>query len=80
MASTKRSALATNAIVDLTALHEHNTKNFVEYASHEQRAPSHRSRAPSGKRQAKDSSFKQEASSDEQQASSAKPRAASSSI
>ena len=38
MASTKRSALATNAIVDTTALHQCNTTNFVEYAGLELRA------------------------------------------
>jgi hypothetical protein len=74
MASTKRSALATNAIVDTTALHQYNTTNFVEYASFEQQAASNKRQAPS------DSSNKQQASSSEQQASSDKPRAASSSI
>jgi hypothetical protein len=74
MASTKRSALATNAIVDTTALHQYNTTNFVEYASFEQQAASNKRQAPS------DSSNKQQASSSEQQASSAKPRATSSSI
>jgi hypothetical protein len=74
MASTKRSALATNAIVDTTALHQYNTTNFVEYASLEQQATSNKLQAPS------DSSNKQQASSSEQQASSAKPQAASSSI
>ena len=37
MASTKKSALATGFTVDLTALHQYNTTNFVEYARHEQR-------------------------------------------
>jgi hypothetical protein len=74
MASTKRSALATNAIVDTTALHQYNTTNFVEYASFEQQAASNKRQAPS------DSSNKQQASSSEQQASSDKPRATSSSI
>jgi hypothetical protein len=74
MASTKRSALATNAIVDTTALHQYNTTNFVQYASFEQQAASNKRQAPS------DSSNKQQASSSEQQASSDKPRAASSSI
>jgi hypothetical protein len=74
MASTKRSALATNAIVDTTALHQYNTTNFVQYASFEQQAASNKRQAPS------DSSNKQQASSSEQQASSAKPRATSSSI
>jgi hypothetical protein len=74
MASTKRSALASNPIVDVTALHQYNTTNFVQYASLEQQAASNKRQAPS------DSSNKQQASSFEQQASSAKPRAASSSI
>ena len=73
MASTKRSALAANATVDLTALHQYNTTNFVEYASLERQATS-------DKPQAKDSSHKLQASSDEQQGSSDKPRAASVSI
>jgi hypothetical protein len=73
MVSTKRSALATNAIVDTTALHQYNTTNFVEYASLEQQATSSRP-------QAKVSSHEQQASSSEQQASSDKPQAASSSI
>jgi hypothetical protein len=81
MASTKRSALATNAIVDTTALHQYNTTNFVEYASFEQQATSTKLQAASNKRQApSDSSNKQQASSFEQQASSAKPQATSSSI
>jgi hypothetical protein len=82
MASTKRSALATNAItVDTTALHQYNTTNFVEYASFEQQATSTKLQAASNKRQApSDSSNKQQASSFEQQASSDKPRATSSSI
>jgi len=71
MASTKRSALAVNAIVDLTAL---STEVFVNYKSFEQQAASNKLQAPS------DSSNKQQASSSEQQASSAKPQAASSSI
>jgi hypothetical protein len=74
MASTKRSALASNPIVDTTALHQYNTTNFVEYASFEQQAASNKRQAPS------DSSNKQQASSSEQQASSDKPQAASSSI
>jgi hypothetical protein len=74
MASTKRSALASNPIVDVTALHQYNTTNFVQYASREQQAASNKRQAPS------DSSRKQQASSSEQQASSDKPRAASSSI
>jgi hypothetical protein len=74
MASTKRSALASNPIVDVTALHQYNTTNFVQYASFEQQAASTKLQAPS------DSSNKQQASSSEQQASSDKPRAASSSI
>jgi hypothetical protein len=81
MASTKRSALATNAIVDTTALHQCNTTNFVEYAGLEQQATSTKLQAASNKRQApSDSSNKQQASSFEQQASSDKPRATSSSI
>jgi hypothetical protein len=74
MASTKRSALASNPIVDVTALHQYNTTNFVEYASLEQQAASNKRQAPSS------SSNKQQASSFEQQASSDKPQAASSSI
>jgi hypothetical protein len=74
MASTKRSALATGFTVDLTALHQYNTTNFVEYARHEHQAASNKRQAPSS------SSNKQQASSCEQQASSAKPQAASSSI
>jgi hypothetical protein len=81
MASTKQSALATNAIVDTTALHQCNTTNFVEYAGLELRAAGSKRQAASNKRQApSDSSNKQQASSFEQQASSAKPQAASSSI
>jgi len=71
MASTKKSALATNAIVDLTAM---NTEVFVNYKSFEQQAASNKPQAPSS------SSSEQQASSPEQQASSRKPRAASSSI
>jgi hypothetical protein len=74
MASTKKSALAVNAIVDTTALHQCNTTNFVEYAGLELRAAGAKLQAPSS------SSNKQQASSSEQQASSAKPRATSSSI
>ena len=73
MPSTKRSALAINAIVDVTALHQYNTTNFVEYASLE--LP-----ATSCKLQAKASSNEQQAASDKQRGSSDKPRAASSSI
>jgi len=81
MASTKKSALAVNAIVDTTALHQCNTTNFVEYASLELRAAGSKRQASSGRRQApSDSSSRQQASSDEQQAASAKPRASSSSI
>ena len=71
MASTKKSALAVNATVDLTAM---NTEIFINYKSFEQQAASNKRQAPS------DSSFKQQAASPEQQASSAKPRAASSKI
>jgi hypothetical protein len=74
MASTKKSALAVNAIVDTTALHRYNTTNFVEYAGLELRAAGAKLQAPSS------SSNKQQASSSEQQASSAKPQATSSSI
>jgi hypothetical protein len=74
MASTKKSALAVNAIVDTTALHQCNTTNFVEYAGLELRAAGAKLQAPSS------SSNKQQASSSEQQASSAKPQATSSSI
>jgi hypothetical protein len=74
MVSTKRNALASNPIVDVTALHQYNTTNFVQYASLEHQAASNKLQAPS------DSSNKQQASSSEQQASSAKPQAASSSI
>ena len=42
MASTKRSALASNPIVDVTALHQYNTTNFVQYASLEQQAASNK--------------------------------------
>jgi hypothetical protein len=81
MASTKRSALASNPIVDVTALHQYNTTNFVQYASFEQQATSTKLQAASNKRQEpSDSSNKQQASSFEQQASSAKPQATSSSI
>jgi hypothetical protein len=73
MVSTKRNALASNPIVDVTALHQYNTTNFVQYASLEQQATSSRP-------QAKVSSHEQQASSREQQGSSAKPRATSSSI
>ena len=68
---TKKSALAVNATVDLTAM---NTEIFINYKSFEQRAASTELQAPS------DSSSKRQASSPEQRASSAKPRAASSKI
>ena len=86
MASTKKSALAVNAIVDTTALHQYNTTNFVEYKKLEApglkpRASSSETQATSRKRQApSEASNKQQASSPEQQASSIKPRATSSSI
>ena len=71
MASTKKSALAVNATVDLSAM---NTEIFSNYKSFEQQAPSHKQQAASNKRQApSDSSFKQQAASPEQRASSAKP-------
>ena len=73
MASIKRSALAPGCIVDITALHEYNTTNFVQYASLERQATS-------DKPQANLSSHKLQASSDEQQGSSDKPQAASDSI
>jgi len=68
---TKKSALAVNATVDLTAM---NTEIFINYKSFEQRATSTKRQAPS------DSSSEQQAPSPEQRASSAKPRAASSKI
>jgi hypothetical protein len=68
MASTKKSALAVNATVDLTAM---NTEIFINYRSFEQQAASL-------KPQAKVSSSEQQASSPEQRASSNKPRASSS--
>jgi hypothetical protein len=70
MASTKKSALAVNATVDLTVM---NTEIFINYRSFEQQAPS-------SKPQAKVSSSEQQASSPEQRASSNKPRASSSKI
>jgi hypothetical protein len=72
MASTKRSALATNAIVDTTALHQYNTTNFVEYASLEQQA--NKQQASSTKR------FKQQAASIKLRATSIKRQAASSKL
>jgi len=79
MASTKKPALAVNATVDLTALHQMNTTNFVEYRKLE--VSSGKQQASSSERQApSDSSSKQQASSSEQRASSSKPRAASVSI
>ena len=88
MASTKKSALAVNAIVDLTAM---NTEIFINYKSCKQQAASNKRQAPSDssfeqratstKRQApSDSSSERQASSPEQRASSSKPRAASSKI
>ena len=61
---TKKPALAPGCVVDLTALHQFNTTNFVEYRSLERQAPS-------------SSSNKRQASSPEQQAASDKPEAAS---
>jgi hypothetical protein len=72
MASTKR-ALAVNAIVDTTALHQCNTTNFVEYASLEQQATS-KQQASSTKR------FKQQAASIKLRATSIKRQAASSKL
>jgi hypothetical protein len=84
MASIKRSALAVNATVDLTAL---STEAFINYrraespdSSVKRQATSAKRQAASDKHQAKDSSSKQQASSSEQQAASDKPRASSSSI
>ena len=74
MASTKRSALATNAIVDTTALHQYNTTNFVEYASLEHQASSRKQQASSTKR------FKQQAASIKLRATSIKPQASSSKL
>jgi hypothetical protein len=67
MASTKKSALASNPIVDVTVM---NTEIFINYRSFEQQAPS-------SKPQAKVSSNEQQAPSPEQRASSSKPRASS---
>jgi len=39
MANTKRSALIPNFIVDLTALHEYNSDNFVNYKVNERTSP-----------------------------------------
>jgi hypothetical protein len=84
MASTKRSALAVNATVDLTTM---NTEIFINYKSFEQQAASNKrqapsdssfeQQAPSSKPQAKASSSEQQAPSPEQRASSSKPRASS---
>jgi hypothetical protein len=74
MASTKRSALATNAIVDTTALHQYNTTNFVQYASfeqHKRQAPSFKPQATSVKHQAiQAASSKHQAPSNKHQATS----------
>jgi hypothetical protein len=78
MASTKRSALASNPIVDVTALHQYNTTNFVQYASLEQASSQQAASNKRLKSQAKVSSSEQQASSPEQRASSNKPRASSS--
>jgi hypothetical protein len=93
MANTKRSALATGFTVDLTALNEYNSTNFVEYKKLE--APGHKPQASenlrrtfgasssepqatSRKRQApSEARNKQQASSSEQQASSSEPQATS---
>jgi hypothetical protein len=66
MASTKKSALAVNATVDLTVM---NTEIFINYRSFEQQAASLKLKL---------SSSEQQASSPEQRASSNKPRASSS--
>jgi hypothetical protein len=73
MASTKKSALASNPIVDVTVM---NTEIFINYRSFEQQAASNKRLKP----QAKVSSSEQQASSPEQRASSNKPRASSSKI
>jgi hypothetical protein len=76
MASTKRSALATNAIVDTTALHQYNTTNFVQYASFEQQAPSFKPQATSVKHQAiQATSSKHQAPSNKHQATSREQQA-----
>jgi hypothetical protein len=77
MASTKRSALATNAIVDHTALHQYNTTNFVQYASFEQQAtPSFKPQATSVKHQAiQATSSKHQAPSNKHQAPSREQQA-----
>jgi hypothetical protein len=63
MANTKRPALAPGCIVDLTALHEYNTTNFVQYRKHEAGS------RPQAEAQAKSSSsVKQQATSVKQQA------------
>jgi hypothetical protein len=64
MANTKRPALAPGCIVDLTALHEYNTTNFVQYRKHEAGS------RPQAEAQAKSSSssVKQQATSNKQQA------------
>jgi hypothetical protein len=76
MASTKRSALASNPIVDVTALHQYNTTNFVQYASFEleHQASSRKQQASSTKR------FKQQAASIKLRATSIKRQAASSKL
>jgi len=53
MASTKKPALAVNATIDLTALHEYNTTNFVEYRKLE--APGLKPQASSSEPQASSS-------------------------
>jgi hypothetical protein len=62
MANTKRPALAPGCIVDLTALHEYNTTNFVQYRKHEAGS------RPQAEAQAKSSSssVKQQATSKHQ--------------
>jgi TfoX/Sxy family transcriptional regulator of competence genes len=73
MASTKNSALAVNATVDLTAM---NTEIFINYRSFEQQAPSSKLQAASIKHQAiRASSSKRQAPSSELQAASRERRA-----
>jgi hypothetical protein len=78
MASTKKSALAVNAIVDTKALHQCNTTNFVEYAGLELRAAgaSVKPQATSVKHQAiQATSSKHQAPSNKRQATSREQQA-----
>jgi hypothetical protein len=61
MANTKRPALAPGCIVDLTALHEYNTTNFVQYRKHE--AGSRPQAEAQAKSSSSSSSVKQQATS-----------------